>query len=236
MKFLIPTAVRKIISGISSKLVYLNFNSLVFQSSICLWIFQGKRTTMWFALIMLFSPPCIAAFICHHNCFLVYGSLEEPTVAKWSHIIHVSTLISVFISILFATCGYLTFTGYTQGKKRNSILTCFGSYGVVLSLLILSIIIPNALLQSRTHSLLYLPPFPNFPHLLLFKLLNFFCSPFSLLWWFHFKAHEFWLSSLLVHCSFTFKDNSILSSRLTVFLVLILMDLSELLNSSEDSP
>ena len=155
-----------------------------------------------------FFPPCIAAFICHHNCFLVYGSLEEPTVAKWSHIIHVSTLISVFISILFATCGYLTFTGYTQGKKRNSILTYFGvrmewCYHFAF-------IIPNALLQSRTHSLLYLPPFPNF---LIFKLLSFFCSPFSLLWWFHFKAHEFWLSSLLVHCSFTFKDNSILSTH-----------------------
>lgn len=160
-----------------------------------------------------FSPPCITAFICHHNCFLVYSSLEEPTVAKWSHIIHVSTLISVFISILFATCGYLTFTGYTQGKKRNSINIFWCSYGVVLSLVILSITIPHALLQSRTYALLYLPSFPNFPNLPLFKLLSFFCSPFSLLWWFHFKAHEFWLSSLLVRCSFTFKDNSILSTH-----------------------
>ncbi|KAM9670016.1 putative sodium-coupled neutral amino acid transporter 11 isoform 2-T2 [Dama dama] len=81
------------------------------------------------------------AFICHHNCFLVYGSLEEPTVAKWSHIIHVSTLISVFISILFATCGYLTFTGYTQGDLfenycRNDDLVTFGRfcYGVTVIL------------------------------------------------------------------------------------------------------
>lgn len=81
---------------------------------------------MVLALIMLFFFSCIAAFICHHNCFLVYGSLEEPTVAKWSRIIHVSTLISVFISILFATCGYLTFTGYTQGKMKNSVLAYFG--------------------------------------------------------------------------------------------------------------
>ncbi|XP_073663734.1 putative sodium-coupled neutral amino acid transporter 11 isoform X6 [Tursiops truncatus] len=81
------------------------------------------------------------AFICHHNCFLVYGSLEEPTVAKWSRIIHVSTLISVFISILFATCGYLTFTGYTQGDLfenycRNDDLVTFGRfcYGVTVIL------------------------------------------------------------------------------------------------------
>ncbi|XP_006867058.1 PREDICTED: putative sodium-coupled neutral amino acid transporter 11 isoform X2 [Chrysochloris asiatica] len=81
------------------------------------------------------------AFICHHNCFLVYGSLEEPTVAKWSRIIHVSVLVSVLISMLFATCGYLTFTGFTQGDLfenycRNDDLITFGRfcYGVTVIL------------------------------------------------------------------------------------------------------
>ncbi|XP_060034249.1 putative sodium-coupled neutral amino acid transporter 11 [Erinaceus europaeus] len=81
------------------------------------------------------------AFICHHNCFLIYGSLKEPTVTRWSHIIHVSTFISVFISILFATCGYLTFTGVTQGDLfenycRNDDLVTFGRfcYGVTVIL------------------------------------------------------------------------------------------------------
>ncbi|XP_019693754.1 putative sodium-coupled neutral amino acid transporter 11 isoform X2 [Felis catus] len=81
------------------------------------------------------------AFICHHNCFLVYGSLEDPTVAKWSRIIHISTLASVLISILFSTCGYLTFTGYTQGDLfenycRNDDLVTFGRfcYGVTVIL------------------------------------------------------------------------------------------------------
>ncbi|KAM9663821.1 putative sodium-coupled neutral amino acid transporter 11 [Trichechus inunguis] len=81
------------------------------------------------------------AFICHHNCFLVYGSLEEPTVAKWSRIIHVSVLVSVSISMLFATCGYLTFTGFTQGDLfenycRNDDLVTFGRfcYGVTVIL------------------------------------------------------------------------------------------------------
>ncbi|XP_054978300.1 putative sodium-coupled neutral amino acid transporter 11 isoform X1 [Sorex araneus] len=81
------------------------------------------------------------AFICHHNCFLVYGSLEDPSVAKWSRIIHVSTAISLFICILFATCGYLTFTGFTQGDLfenycRNDDLVTFGRfcYGVTIIL------------------------------------------------------------------------------------------------------
>ncbi|XP_042550122.1 putative sodium-coupled neutral amino acid transporter 11 isoform X1 [Dipodomys spectabilis] len=81
------------------------------------------------------------AFICHHNCFLVYGSLEEPTVAKWSRIIHMSIFISVFISVLFATCGYWTFTGFTQGDLfenycRTDDLVTFGRfcYGVTVIL------------------------------------------------------------------------------------------------------
>ncbi|XP_036601364.1 putative sodium-coupled neutral amino acid transporter 11 isoform X2 [Trichosurus vulpecula] len=81
------------------------------------------------------------AFICHHNSFLVYGSLEEPTVAKWSRVIHVSVVISVFISVLFATSGYLTFTGHTQGDLfenycRNDDLINFGRfcYGITVIL------------------------------------------------------------------------------------------------------
>ncbi|XP_062933095.1 putative sodium-coupled neutral amino acid transporter 11 isoform X1 [Cynocephalus volans] len=77
------------------------------------------------------------AFICHHNCFLVYGSLEEPTVAKWSKIVHISIVVSLFICMLFATCGYLTFTGFTQGDLfenycRSDDLVTVGrfSYGI----------------------------------------------------------------------------------------------------------
>nr|XP_012605490.1 putative sodium-coupled neutral amino acid transporter 11 isoform X2 [Microcebus murinus] len=81
------------------------------------------------------------AFICHHNSFLVYSSLEEPTVAKWSRIIHISIVVSMFICILFATCGYLTFTGFTQGDLfenycRSDNLVTFGRfcYGITVLL------------------------------------------------------------------------------------------------------
>uniref|UniRef100_A0A2K6FH43 Putative sodium-coupled neutral amino acid transporter 11 n=1 Tax=Propithecus coquereli TaxID=379532 RepID=A0A2K6FH43_PROCO len=81
------------------------------------------------------------AFICHHNSFLVYSSLEEPTVAKWSRIIHTSIMVSTFICMLFATCGYLSFTGFTQGDLfenycRSDNLVTFGRfcYGITVLL------------------------------------------------------------------------------------------------------
>lgn len=66
------------------------------------------------------------AFICHHNSFLIYGSLEQPTLARWSQITHVSVGSALVISAVFAVSGYATFTGYTQGKgQRSTRTTCF---------------------------------------------------------------------------------------------------------------
>ncbi|XP_035187259.1 putative sodium-coupled neutral amino acid transporter 11 isoform X2 [Oxyura jamaicensis] len=81
------------------------------------------------------------AFICHHNSFLIYGSLEEPTLNNWSRITHVSVSLAVVISVLFAACGYMTFTGYTEGDIfenycRDDNLATFGRfcYGVTVIL------------------------------------------------------------------------------------------------------
>ncbi|XP_059503305.1 putative sodium-coupled neutral amino acid transporter 11 isoform X1 [Stegostoma tigrinum] len=57
----------------------------------------------------------VFAFVCHHNSFLIYGSLEQPTINNWSRITHVSVFFALLISMTFAVCGYVTFTGYTQG-------------------------------------------------------------------------------------------------------------------------
>ncbi|XP_071978771.1 putative sodium-coupled neutral amino acid transporter 11 [Engystomops pustulosus] len=54
-------------------------------------------------------------FMCHHACFLIYGSLEKGTVKSWSNITHVSMIISLIISVQYSVFGYVTFTGYTQG-------------------------------------------------------------------------------------------------------------------------
>ncbi|XP_027767295.1 putative sodium-coupled neutral amino acid transporter 11 isoform X3 [Empidonax traillii] len=81
------------------------------------------------------------AFICNHNSFLIYGSLEEPTLKNWSQVTHVSVSLAVVISVVFAACGYMTFTGYTEGDIfenycRDDNLATFGRfcYGVTVIL------------------------------------------------------------------------------------------------------
>ncbi|KAM4559391.1 putative sodium-coupled neutral amino acid transporter 11 [Odontesthes bonariensis] len=73
------------------------------------------------------------AFICHHNSFLIYGSLKQPTLANWSRITHISVGSALIISAAFAVAGYTTFTGYTQGDVfenycRNDNLATFGRF------------------------------------------------------------------------------------------------------------
>ncbi|NXP30190.1 AVT2 protein, partial [Leiothrix lutea] len=81
------------------------------------------------------------AFVCHHNSFLIYGSLEEPTLKNWSQVTHMSVALALVISVVFAACGYMTFTGYTEGDIfenycRDDNLATFGRfcYGVTVIL------------------------------------------------------------------------------------------------------
>ncbi|XP_047456238.1 putative sodium-coupled neutral amino acid transporter 11 isoform X1 [Mugil cephalus] len=80
------------------------------------------------------------AFICHHNSFLIYGSLEQPTVAKWAQVTHISVCSALIISAVFAAAGYATFTGYTQGDIfenycRDDNLATFGRFCFGLSII-----------------------------------------------------------------------------------------------------
>ena len=59
------------------------------------------------------------AFICHHNSFLIYGTLEQPTLTNWSLVTHVSVGSALIVSAAFAVAGYVTFTGYTQGNTLS---------------------------------------------------------------------------------------------------------------------
>uniref|UniRef100_A0A3Q2DPC9 Putative sodium-coupled neutral amino acid transporter 11 n=1 Tax=Cyprinodon variegatus TaxID=28743 RepID=A0A3Q2DPC9_CYPVA len=73
------------------------------------------------------------AFICHHNSFLIYNSLDQPTLSSWSRVTHISVGSSLIISATFAVAGYTTFTGYTQGDIfenycRNDNLATFGRF------------------------------------------------------------------------------------------------------------
>ncbi|XP_078539483.1 putative sodium-coupled neutral amino acid transporter 11 [Lissotriton helveticus] len=72
-------------------------------------------------------------FICHHNIFFIFGCMEEPSLHNWSHVTHVSVMFAVFVSLLFAVFGYVSFTGYTQGNIfenycRDDDLATFGRF------------------------------------------------------------------------------------------------------------
>ncbi|KAM4730614.1 putative sodium-coupled neutral amino acid transporter 11 [Anableps anableps] len=80
------------------------------------------------------------AFICHHNSFLIYNSLEQPTLSSWSRVTHISVGSALIISAAFAVAGYTTFTGYTQGDIfenycRNDNLATFGRFCFGLSII-----------------------------------------------------------------------------------------------------
>ncbi|XP_028662211.2 putative sodium-coupled neutral amino acid transporter 11 isoform X1 [Erpetoichthys calabaricus] len=81
------------------------------------------------------------AFICHHNSFLIYGSLRDPTMQNWSNITHVSVSFALLVSLVFAGCGYSTFTGYTQGDIfenycKNDDLATFGRLCYAVSIVL----------------------------------------------------------------------------------------------------
>ncbi|XP_036423194.1 putative sodium-coupled neutral amino acid transporter 11 isoform X2 [Colossoma macropomum] len=80
------------------------------------------------------------AFICHHNSFIIYESLQEPTLRNWLRITHTSVGSAALISAIFAAAGYATFTGYTQGDIfenycKNDNLATFGRFCYGLSII-----------------------------------------------------------------------------------------------------
>ncbi|XP_062862735.1 putative sodium-coupled neutral amino acid transporter 11 [Trichomycterus rosablanca] len=80
------------------------------------------------------------AFICHHNSFLIYESLKEPTLSNWTRVTHVSVGSAALVSVLFAAAGYVTFTVYTQGDLfenycKNDNLATFGRFCYGLSII-----------------------------------------------------------------------------------------------------
>uniref|UniRef100_A0A4W4GKT3 Putative sodium-coupled neutral amino acid transporter 11 n=1 Tax=Electrophorus electricus TaxID=8005 RepID=A0A4W4GKT3_ELEEL len=80
------------------------------------------------------------AFICHHNSFMIYESLPEPSLRNWSCVTHGSVGSAALVSAVFAVAGYATFTGFTQGDIfenycKNDILATFGRFCYGLSII-----------------------------------------------------------------------------------------------------
>ncbi|TRY93518.1 hypothetical protein DNTS_032371 [Danionella cerebrum] len=70
------------------------------------------------------------AFVCHHNSFLIYGSLSDPTLSRWSLVTHVSVGSAMVISAVFAAAGDI-FENYC----RNDNLATFGRFCFGLSII-----------------------------------------------------------------------------------------------------
>lgn len=55
------------------------------------------------------------AYMCHHNTFLIHGSLENPTHQRWTLVTHLSIGFSMTLMLILGILGYVSFTGNTQG-------------------------------------------------------------------------------------------------------------------------
>ncbi|XP_053984970.1 zinc finger protein 420-like isoform X2 [Hylaeus volcanicus] len=60
------------------------------------------------------------AFMCHHNTFLIYESIERATQQKWDVVTHWSLFTSFLIATAFGIIGYATFTAYVQGDLMEN--------------------------------------------------------------------------------------------------------------------
>lgn len=60
------------------------------------------------------------AFVCHHNSFMIYGSLKKPTLNRYFEVIHLSTAIATVASLIIGVFGYISFKDKTQGNILNN--------------------------------------------------------------------------------------------------------------------
>ncbi|PWN19648.1 hypothetical protein BCV69DRAFT_271523 [Microstroma glucosiphilum] len=60
------------------------------------------------------------AFVCHHNSLLIYASLKEPSMDKFSKVTHYSTAIACAALTAMSVAGYWTFEEKTLGNILNN--------------------------------------------------------------------------------------------------------------------
>ncbi|KAJ3014706.1 hypothetical protein HKX48_004999 [Thoreauomyces humboldtii] len=60
------------------------------------------------------------AFVCHHNTFLIYGSLKKPTMDRFAVVTRLSTGLSLLSCLILACGGYLVFTDKTHANILNN--------------------------------------------------------------------------------------------------------------------
>merc|ERR1719410_2252635 len=60
------------------------------------------------------------AFVCHDSSFLLYNTLKNPSIARWTTLSYSSCSLAVFICACFAVPGYLTFGDAVSDNILNS--------------------------------------------------------------------------------------------------------------------
>ncbi|KAM7380579.1 hypothetical protein PAMP_003866 [Pampus punctatissimus] len=73
------------------------------------------------------------AFICHHNSFLIYVSLEQPTLTNWSRVTHISVVSNVICSRDLSKAEHVAITLLIVAVC-TSISLAYDCLGVVLEL------------------------------------------------------------------------------------------------------
>lgn len=75
---------------------------------------------MHYSTMMVDIQLTFAAFVCHHNSLLIYGSLKTPTIDNFSRVTHYSTGVSMLACLIMALGGFLTFGDKTMGNVLNN--------------------------------------------------------------------------------------------------------------------
>ncbi|KAK3819173.1 MAG: transmembrane amino acid transporter protein-domain-containing protein [Linnemannia elongata] len=84
---------------------------------------RGDPDAVWsFARPELFQSIGVIsfAFVCHHNSFLIFGSLQKPTMNRVKLVTHMSMMVSLLACLILALSGYLAFSDKTQGNILNN--------------------------------------------------------------------------------------------------------------------
>ena len=58
----------------------------------------------------------LAAFVCHHNTYLIYASLHKRSLTRFAIVTHVSVSTSYVFCVILGLAGFLTFIAETQGQ------------------------------------------------------------------------------------------------------------------------
>ncbi|XP_025415205.1 putative sodium-coupled neutral amino acid transporter 11 [Sipha flava] len=77
-------------------------------------------------------------FMCHHNVFLLYDSIEGASQTIWNYVTHFAVTISFLLMVAFGLVGYATFGDLTQGDLLENY--CWNDDLINISRLLFSLI------------------------------------------------------------------------------------------------